>query len=217
MITTQHPTTGVLFDLDGVLLDTEGIYTTFWDAIDKAYPTHVPNFTQKIKGSNMAAILNTYFKREDWDDIFSKLDDMQRDMRYEFFPYAQEFLQQLHEAGIKMCIVTSSDQKKMDAVYRQHPGFRELFDDVIVGEMVHHPKPDPECFLLGASKLGLDIKDCYVFEDSINGLQAAMASGATVIGLATTNPREALAGKAQLIIDNFKDFTVSKMLSVKRQ
>lgn len=217
MNTTQYPTTGVLFDLDGVLLDSEGQYTIFWDAIDKAYPTHVPNFAQVIKGSNLAAIINTYFKPELRDEIVAKLAELQHDMRYEFFPYAQEFLQQLHGAGIKMCIVTSSDQKKMDAVYEQHPGFRELFDDVIVGEMVHRAKPDPECYLLGASKLGLNIKDCYVFEDSINGLKAGMASGATVIGLATTNSREALQGKAQLIIDNFKDFTVSKMLSVKRQ
>ena len=49
---------GALFDLDGVLLDSEGIYTQFWDAVEAVYPTHIPNFSTVIKGSNLFEILH---------------------------------------------------------------------------------------------------------------------------------------------------------------
>ena len=63
---------------------------------------------------------------------------------------------------------------------------------------------------------GVPIEDCYVFEDSLQGLQAGMSSGATVIGLATTNSRSRLKGKAHKIIDDFAGFTVEDMLDVNR-
>lgn len=206
---------GVLFDLDGVLLDTEGIYSKFWGAVDEQYPTHVENFTEVIKGSNLHKILHEYFPNDEVrTQVTTMLDDFQKDMSYDFFPGALKWIQLLHEAHIPMCVVTSSDQKKMEAVYRQHPEFRGYFKDVVVGEMVQKPKPDPECFLLGAKLIQVDIAHCYVFEDSINGLNSAMASGAKVIGLSTTNPATALEGKAHLIIDNFQGFTIDKMLKL---
>ena len=75
-------------------------------------------------------------------------------------------------------------------------------------------KPDPEGYLKGAELIGIPIEDCFVFEDSLQGLQAGMSSGATVIGLATTNPRERLKGKAHRIIDDFAGFTVDMMLEI---
>jgi beta-phosphoglucomutase-like phosphatase (HAD superfamily) len=62
--------------------------------------------------------------------------------------------------------------------------------------------------------LGVLPQNTYVFEDSFHGLQAGMASEATVIGLATTNPREAIAGKAHYVIDDFTGITFEQMISV---
>lgn len=207
----QH---GVLFDLDGVILDTEGIYSEFWSRIDQELPTHVPHFADVIKGSNLQHILNTYFPANKHSEIVARLNQFQHDMPYRFFPHALEWLRTLQRAGMPMCLVTSSDQRKMDAVYSQHPRFRDFFASVVVGEMVSRPKPYPDCFLLGAKRLGIDINHCYVFEDSLNGLAAGRASGAKVIALATTNSREALQGKADLIIDSFEGFTIEKMLAL---
>lgn len=53
--------TGVLFDLDGVLIDSESIYTEFWEDVDKVFPTNVPDFAHIIKGSTLPKILGTYF------------------------------------------------------------------------------------------------------------------------------------------------------------
>ena len=205
---------GVLFDLDGVLLDTEGFYSELWEKVNDRFPTGVPNFSQVIKGSNLEKILNTYFAPEHHDDIVSMLGEFQRNMRYNFFNGVTEFLVALKQAGIPMCVVTSSDEAKMQAVYAQHPHFTDFFDAIVVGNMVTRCKPDPECFLMGAERIGCNIADCYVFEDSFSGLAAGMAAGAHVIALATTNSRESLKGKANKIIDNFVGFTIDDMLSV---
>ena len=82
--------------------------------------------------------------------------------------------------------------------------------------MVKHSKPNPEGYLKGAELIGVPVEDCYVFEDSLQGLEAGMRSGATVIGLATTNSREKLKGRAHKIIDDFAGFTIERMREVTR-
>ena len=191
---TERKIKGVLFDLDGVLIDTEGIYTQFWEAVDRRFPTGVEGFAQGIKGSNLHNILHTYFTTEEMrEQVNDMLNGFQREMRYNYFPGAIELLTELRSAGIPCCIVTSSDRNKMAALYAQHPDVTSHFAAIVTGEMVSEPKPSPECFLLGARMLDVDIKDCVVIEDSINGLIAGMASGARVIGLATTCSRDAIA------------------------
>ncbi len=196
---------GVLFDLDGVLLDTEGDYTLFWESVDRQFPTGVDGFAQVIKGSNLETILNTYFKKSDHDAIVALLNSHQAEMRYVFFPGAVQLLQRLNREGVKCCLVTSSDRRKMDAVFTAHPWFRDCFQAIVTGNMVSQPKPSPECFMLGAEKIGCDIKNCIVIEDSLNGIQAGMDSGAQVIALATTLPRPALEGKAHLLFDSIAE------------
>lgn len=203
---------GVLFDLDGVILDTEGIYTRFWDAVEERYPTHIPNFSSVIKGSNLFEILHDHYADEETRRLVTEmLNDFQRDMKYEYFAGAEDFINELNAAGIPACIVTSSDQNKMNAVYEQHPGFKEHFAAIVTGESVSKAKPDPECFLLGAKLIDCDPKDCLIFEDSIKGLKAARAAGGTVIGLPTTNPKEVVTEYANVVLDSFEGLTLNKL------
>ncbi len=203
---------GVLFDLDGVLLDSEGLYTIFWEQIDKEYPTGIDEFASYIKGSHLARIMGYFDNEEVRRDILNKLNDYERNMRYEFFPGALEFVRHLREAGIPMAIVTSSDRKKMLSLYRQYPEFPTLFDQIITGDMVSKAKPDPDCFLLGARLLGVDISDCIVFEDSRNGLLAGRASGARVIGVATTLSADIVEPLCDMTIGAVSELTVEGML-----
>ena len=203
---------GVLFDLDGVLLDSEGLYTIFWEQIDKEYPTGIDEFASYIKGSHLARIMGYFDNEEVRRDILNKLNDYERNMRYEFFPGALEFVRHLREAGIPKAIVTSSDRKKMLSLYRQYPEFPTLFDQIITGDMVSKAKPDPDCFLLGARLLGVDISDCIVFEDSRNGLLAGRASGARVIGVATTLSADIVEPLCDMTIGAVSELTVEGML-----
>ena len=210
-------TTGALFDLDGVVIDSESAYTECWKEIEERFPTGIDNFAIKIKGSTLPKILDTYFPdKQVQEEIGKMIVDYERNMRYVPFPEAIRFIEELNASGVKCAIVTSSSQKKMDNLYEQNPGFRELFAAVVTGDMVTHSKPDPEPYIKGAEAIGIDIKDCFVFEDSLSGIQSGMASGATTIALATTLPFDEINGKAHKTIHDFTGFSISDMLSVKK-
>lgn len=214
-MTNKDATMGVLFDLDGVLIDTEGTYTQFWEAVDRRFPTGVDDFAQVIKGSNLHNILHTYFPTEQMrDQVTDMLNSFQHDMQYNFFPGAIELLEELHAKGIACCIVTSSDKRKMESLYAQHPLFPSHFDAIVTGNMVREPKPSPECFVLGAKLLGVDIAKCVVVEDSINGLRAGMASGAKVIGLYTTCSIQDIKPHCHAMAENIGKLTMQSILNI---
>ena len=207
---------GVLWDLDGVLLDSEGKYSIFWARMDEEHPTGIDNFASYIKGFHLNRIMGYFESEEVRQQILDELLTFERDMVYEFFPGAIELVKQLRVAGIPMAIVTSSDRKKMQSLYSQHPEFPTLFDHIITGDMVTKAKPDPECFLTGAKLLGVDIKDCIVFEDSRNGLIAARESGAMVIGLPTTLAPDVVSQLCDMMVDAVSQLSVKQILDMER-
>ena len=208
---------GVLFDLDGVLLDSEGQYSIFWGQMEEEYPTGIPEFASYIKGFHLSRILGYYNDEETRQQVLDQLLEFERHMRFEFFPGALDFVQRLRDAGIPMAIVTSSDRKKMQALYEQCPDFPKLFDVIITGDMVVKPKPDPECFLTAAKHIGKDIADCIAFEDSRNGLLAGRASGARIIGVATTLKATEVSPLSDMTIESVSQLTVEQMLSCPRK
>ncbi|MBO7646237.1 MAG: HAD-IA family hydrolase, partial [Prevotella sp.] len=92
---------------------------------------------------------------------------------------------------------------KMENVYQQQPRFKELFDAILTAEDFDKSKPDPDCYLKGMARFGCTPEETLVFEDSINGLKAAKASGATLIGLDTTNPAEVIKEYTEVVISNY--------------
>ena len=207
---------GILFDLDGVLLDSEGQYSIFWASMDEEYPTGVPDFARFIKGFHLTRILGYFADDEERQTVLDKLLAFERNMKFDFFPGALEFVKKLRDAGMPIAIVTSSDRKKMQALYSQHPEFPTLFDQIVTGDMVAKAKPDPECFLMGAQLIGVDIKDCIVFEDSRNGLIAARASGARVIGITTTLTAEEVTPLSDLTANAVSELSLEQVLSCPR-
>lgn len=193
-----------LFDLDGVIIDSEGLYTIFWSDIESIYPTGIPNFAVAIKGSTLPEILALYPTEEIRMDVTARLHDFQDNMKFPLMPGAMEFLQKLKDKGIPRALVTSSDPRKMERVYSQLPQLKGMFDVIIDASKVTRSKPDPQGYLLAAEELGTDIRDCVVFEDSFNGLKAGRASGAKVIALATTYPADVLAGLADEVWEGWK-------------
>lgn len=194
-----------LFDLDGVLIDTEPVYTRIWNDIEKHFPTGKENFAQIIKGSTLPKILNTYFRPEDHAAIIAMLEDAEESMDYPLFTDTIPFLQRLRDAGIPAAIVTSSNDRKTNRLFAMYPGFRDYFASVVTDSRVRHSKPDPEGYLLGASDLSTDPADCVVFEDSFNGLKAGRAAGCTVVGLSTTNPAGSLTDLADIVVPSLGD------------
>lgn len=93
--------TGVLFDLDGVLIDSESIYTEFWEDVDKVFPTNVPDFAHIIKGSTLPKILGTYFPDKNiQQQILDMISYFEKDMRYTPFIEAMRFVDDLTKPAL---------------------------------------------------------------------------------------------------------------------
>ena len=200
-----------LFDLDGVVFDTEPLYTLFWNNIGKNFRPNVPNFEYIIKGQTLVQIFDKYFA-DDVDaqkEIVQLLNEYERHMSYNYILGCETFIDKLKRKGIKTAVVTSSNLEKMQNVYNQHPEFKGYFDDILTSEDFDESKPSPNCYLKAAARFGVSPKDCVVFEDSFNGLRSGIASGARVIGLATTNSVAEIEPFTKEVISNYDGFTLS--------
>ena len=205
-----------LFDFDGVIMDTEPQYTLFWDAIGKIYYPEIENFGHHIKGQSLKELYKNYFGETEGlqDYITQKLLEFEGQMHFEYISGAAKFIRELRDKGVKLAIVTSSNDAKMANAYREHPELLTMVDTIITADRVTHSKPHPECFLLGAETLGVPVENSIVFEDSFHGIEAGNRAGMKVIGLATTNPAESITDKVNLTISDFTDFSFEKMTSV---
>ena len=210
-------TIAALFDFDGVIMDTETQYTVFWNEQGLKY-LNEEDFGRRIKGQTLVQIYEKYFSTlpEAQQEITAKLNVFEKQMSYEYIPGVEAFIADLHRHDVKIAVVTSSNEEKMQNVYNAHPEFKGMVDRILTGEMFARSKPAPDCFLLGMEIFESTPESTYVFEDSFHGLQAGMTSGATVIGLATTNSREAITGKAHYIMDDFTGMTYDKLLTLNR-
>lgn len=207
----------VLFDFDGVVADTETQYSVFWHRIGTDY-LGMDDLEVRIKGQTLTYIYETFFdgRTAEQAEITAALDRFEQQMDYSFIPGVLDFLDDLRRHGVRTAVVTSSNGKKMEAVRRVHPDLDSLFDRILTAELFTASKPAPDCFLLGMQVFGSEPDTTWVFEDSFNGLRAGLASGANVVGLATTNPREAIAPLCHAVIDDFRGFTYERMLEVRR-
>lgn len=206
-----------LFDLDGTLMDTEGQYGRFYGEIGRQFHPEMPDFANRIKGVTLERICELYFPEPAVrEEVVRRLIDFEAHMDFILYPGALDFVRDLKEHGVRTAVVTSSTRAKLDKIAATVPGFAELFDRVLTSEDFSASKPDPACFNLGASIFGCSKDECVVFEDAFNGLAAGMASGIFTFGLATTNPRSAIADKCDCVLDSWLGFTYARCLELLR-
>ena len=200
-----------LFDLDGVVFDTEPIYTKFWHNVGVKYCPTIPNFAHDIKGQTLVKIYHKYFtgEKDKQEDITKDLNDFERNMPFVYIAGFEDFVEGLRCKGIKTAVVTSSNLEKMQNVYNKHPKFKGYFDEILTSEDFVESKPSPDCYFKAAARLDVPLEECIVFEDSFNGLQSGIASGARVIGLATTNSIAEIEPFTKEVITNYDGFTLS--------
>jgi len=204
-----------LFDLDGVILDTEDLYSQFWGEQGRLFCPDVPDFAGAVKGRTLTDLLAAYFpEKEQAERVVRKLREFEREMPFRFIAGADRFIRDLKAHGVKLAIVTSSNGAKMAEVYRVLPRLKEWFDVIVTADKITRSKPDPECYLLAAEELQYAPARCVVFEDSFSGLEAGRRAGMKVIGLATTNPAEAIRDKADAVIPDFRSFSYERLVSM---
>lgn len=180
---------GVLFDMDGVILDTEILYSRFWQ--EAANVLGYPMTREQALGMRSlnskagAAKIHSYFGEEaSFTDIRSKrielMDAFVEKEGVGLKPGIHELLAYLKGQGIRTAIATSSPiERTMKYLASVH--LEQEFDEIISGYMVPHGKPEPDIYLHAADKLGLDVKNCMVLEDSPSGSLAGNRAGCVVV------------------------------------
>lgn len=200
---------GFLFDLDGVLIDSEREYTRIWTEIDRLFPSGQDGFAHKIKGQTLPKILSDNYPPEIRPSVNEMLHKLEGEMVYSYCKGADSLLDRLNGNGRKIAVVTSSDEVKMAHLYKDLPRFKEKIRLIIDASKVTKSKPDPEGYLKAAENLGVDIRKCVVFEDSVQGVMAGRASGALVVGITGTKTRAELAPYADFVVDSIEEIDLN--------
>ncbi len=187
---------GAIFDLDGVIVDTAKYHYLAWKRL--ANEELGFDFTEEqnemLKGVSRVRSLEILLElggqtrtAEEQEALCAKKNDWYVDSiksidESEILKGAKDYLIQLRKKGILISLGSAS---KNAVPILEGLGIIDLFDAIIDGNKVSKAKPDPEVFLKGAEALGLDPKDCVVFEDSAAGVEAAKAGGMYAVGIGT--------------------------------
>ena len=169
--------TTIFFDFDGVVADTEPLYDIFWRQVAEKYHIGIPKITRAC-------------------------DEYEETMDFPEVKGAVRFLHMLKTKGYRVGLVTSSYRIKIERALKLMD-IEKVFDTIVTADRITSGKPDPMCYLLAARDLQVDPGECVVFEDSFSGIQAGTVAGMRVIGLATTNPEEAIGDKVSAVIPDF--------------
>jgi len=185
----------ILFDVDGVLVDSEPVMEKAWTKVLSLYGVSLSH-----------EVYNTYIGMTDT----TFLENVEKAYAVPLFPYRKEIFHKLYEVycqkdlavspiqGVKEFIALAKNSHLLVALATSAPrvklmknlssiGYTEQdFDCVVNGDHVEKSKPDPEIYLLAAKKLGCHIEDCLVIEDSQNGVISGHRSGATVLAFTTS-------------------------------
>lgn len=180
---------GVLFDMDGVILDTEKLYTRFWQ--EAAHALGYPMTKEQALGMRSLsrtigrARIQSYFGPDaDYTAIRDKRIELMNAFiekeGVEIKPGIHELLKYLKENNIKTSIATSSPLDRA-LKHLSSVGLDNAFDEITTGYMVEKGKPEPDIYLFAAEKLGLKPENCLVLEDSPSGILAGNRAGCAAV------------------------------------
>jgi beta-phosphoglucomutase len=210
----------VIFDLDGVIVDTAHYHFIAWKRLAKELGI---DFNEKeneqLKGVSRMRSLeiilelgNLRLSQQEMERLADKknkwfVDYINAMKPDEIFPGVKELIQSIRFNGIKVALASSS--KNADTVLNLL-NIKDLFDAIVDGKMITHTKPDPEIFLLAAKKLNISPSKCLVFEDAEAGVEAAIAAGMKCIGVGSAQQ----LSKANVVVSKTPDFDIQKIKNV---
>ncbi len=210
----------VIFDLDGVIVDTAHYHYLAWKRLAKELGFDLTiEQNELLKGVSRMRSLEIILelggislsdsekerianKKNGW--FVEYVNEMKPE---EIFPGVKEMLKSIRSKGIKVALASSS--KNAPRVI-QLLNIENEFDTVVDGTMIVHSKPDPEIFLLAASKLGIAPSDCVVFEDAEAGVEAAVAAGMKCVGVGSPEQLD----KANIVISRTADLKYDQLIKL---
>ena len=180
---------GVLFDMDGLMFDTERLWTEAWltAAAENSLPVTLEVVTA-MRGRNRAGCkqvcLESLGPDFDFDGYQARarvlMDRLVDEHQLPKKPGLVELLQELRRRGIPSVVCTSTRRATTEG-YLKRAGIQGFFKGIVGGDEVQQGKPHPEVFLRGAALAGRDPERCMVLEDSPNGIRAGAAAGCKAV------------------------------------
>jgi HAD superfamily hydrolase (TIGR01509 family) len=187
---------GVIFDMDGVLTDSEPLINAAAIAMFKekgleVQPGDFLPFVGTGEDRYIGGVAEKYGFPLDLPSAKRRTYEIYLELvptRLRAFPGAAELVRACRQAGLRLAVASSADEVKIKANLRQIGLPPETWDAVVTGEEVVAKKPAPDIFLAAAARLGLAPAQCAVVEDAVNGVQAAKAAGMRCVAVAQTFP-----------------------------
>lgn len=200
---------GVLFDMDGVLVDSEAFIleaamSMFRERGLQTVPQDFEPFVGTGENSYLGGVAQKYGFPIDLANAKARTYEIFGEIirgRLKPLPGAIDFIDRCRRKGLRLALATSADRVKMRANLREIGLAPQTFDVLVNGLDVEHRKPHPEIYLTAAARLELPIAECLVVEDALSGLEAAKSAGARCLMLETSFPRERIHG-ADWIVPN---------------
>jgi HAD superfamily hydrolase (TIGR01509 family) len=199
----------VIFDMDGVLTDSEPLINAAAVAMFRerglvVQPEDFLPFVGTGEDRYLGGVAEKYGFPLDIPAAKRRTYEFYLDLvprRLRAFPGAQDLVRACQRAGLKTAVASSADLIKIEANLRQIELPPDSWDVIVSAEDATHKKPAPDLFLAAARKLGVAPGDCVVIEDAVNGIQAAKAAGMRCVAVAQTFPAEKLSA-ADLVRPN---------------
>jgi len=209
----------VIFDMDGVLTDSEPLINAaaiamFRERGLQVIPADFLPFIGTGEDRYIGGVAEKHHFPLDLAQAKRRTYEIYLELvprRLEAFPGAQGLVQSCRSAGLRVAVASSADKVKIAANLQKIGLPIESWDGVVVGEDVTTKKPAPDIFLLAARRLGLRPQECVVLEDAINGIQAAKAAGMRCVAVAHTFPAEKLS-EADLVRQGIGEISVADLL-----
>lgn len=190
----EQPLFAVLFDMDGVICDTNPYHAKAWRKFLEKYGVSATDdeFAEHMYGKSNSYILQHFFKRAFVGEEFERMEyEKELTFRQVYEPYVEpvaglvDLVTDLHQQGARMGIATSAPIENMDLILSKVP-IRPYMGSFMASQHVAQHKPHPEVYLQSAQRLGLSPDRCVVFEDSVSGVMAAKNAHMKVVGVLTT-------------------------------
>jgi len=213
----------IIFDLDGVIVDTARYHFLAWKRLaDELGIPFTETDNERLKGVSrmrsmeiLLEIGGITMSETEKEKLANRkntwfVDYVERMLPEEIYPGVKPLLEKLRQRGIQVALASSSKNAKT-VIQLLH--IQELFEVVVDGTMIVHSKPDPEIFLLAAMRLGIPPKECLVVEDAEAGVEAAHAAGMRCLGIGS--PEQLF--KAEKVISKTGDFTMEMLHEIEEK